>query len=170
MPHVWHWKCLWERCRSDSLSCRASIPPSIHPPAVLTAVDRGQSPSRQAGIRAVGGGPDWQPQRWRERGVCLELPDVPLNRSLHDDAKGWVHMQLFVGRKGGKNRKMLLLLLCLLYKLLRLEAGLKASGFVACHYFLGLVWFGACVCLWVVFSSSHPALQISNQPAVQHCF
>lgn len=33
--------------------------------------------------------------------------------------------------------KMLILLLHLLYKLLRLEAGLKASGFMASHYFFG---------------------------------
>lgn len=73
------------------------------PPAVLTASDRGQCvPSRQAG---AGGGPDWQLQRWRERGVCLELADTLLNRSLHDDGKSWVHMQLFVGRKEEKKTK-----------------------------------------------------------------
>ena len=52
-------------------------------------------------------------------------------------------MQLFVGgreeKKKQKNTKMLNLLLHLVYKLLRLEAGLKASGFMASHYFLGLV-------------------------------
>lgn len=54
-------------------------------------------------------------------------------------------MQLFVGGRWKKKQnkkkttKMLDLLLRLVYKLLRLEAGLKASGFMASHYFLGLV-------------------------------
>ncbi len=157
--------------KSDSFSCHVSaehftsvpeekhVHSSIHPSLLLQswqqATEGSLSPNRQAG---AGGGPDWQPQRWKEQRVCLELPDALLNRSLHGDGKSWVHMQLFVGRKEKKKGKMLILLLRLVYKLLRLEAGLKASGFMACHYFLGLVWFDACICLWVVFLCSHPAL------------
>lgn len=55
-------------------------------------------------------------------------------------------MRLLLGGKGEKDeekkknhRKMLILLLRLLFKLPGLEAGLKASGFMACHCFLGLV-------------------------------
>lgn len=83
------WKCLSESASSDlsvvfqlkaspqSHREHTSNPPSIHPsirpssitpPAVLTAGDRGQSPPRQAGGGGMGGGPDWQLQRWRERG------------------------------------------------------------------------------------------------------
>lgn len=169
---VWHWKCLWE-CWSDSLSCHAAIPPSIHPSILLQSWQQkteGNLPPGRPAVerwvrvlidsRSVGGKEEFalscQTPRWIEAFMTMLRIEYTCS--------------FLLGGRGKENRKMLLLLLCLLYKLLRLEAGLKASGFVACHYFSGLVWFGARVCLWVVFSSSHPALQISNQPAAQHCF
>lgn len=119
-------KCLRESSRSDSLSCHVSaesltsapqrkkhlhpsIHPSITPPAVLTAGDRGQSPPRQAGGRAGGWRGSQAAEEWvgvlidscsvgGKEEFCLELPDAPLNRSLHDDGKSWAHIQLFVGK------------------------------------------------------------------------
>lgn len=82
-------------------SSSTSIQPYVCPDLILQfwqQATEGNLPLRQAASGGVGGGPDWQPQRWKERGVCLELPDTLLNRSLHDDGKSWVHMQPFVGK------------------------------------------------------------------------
>ncbi len=107
LPGLVHCPAMFElKASPQSQRKNTSNTPSIHHSSCSPDSRQQRAISPQAdGNGGVGGGPDWQPQCWWERGVCLELPDALLNRSLRDDGKSWVHMQLFVGRKGKKTER-----------------------------------------------------------------
>lgn len=138
-------------CQSHSVSPQSqkisftflSIHPSIHPFAVLKAGNRGQSPLRQSG-RQCSGWVSWL------TGTVLSC-QTPCWIGAYTTMVRVEYTCSFLLKE--KKRKMWIVLLCFLYKLLRHQAGLKASRFMAPHYFLGLVWLSAFVCCVFVFSS-----------------
>lgn len=121
----------------------------------------GNLPSGRQPVEGTGGGPDWQLQRWKERGVCLELPDTLLNRSLHDDGKSWVHMQPFAGKDADSS---------VASPRQAAETRGRIKSFwvhgVSLLFLGGLVWFSARICLCVTLLCSYPVLQIRDAPAM----